>query len=190
VPARQLVETDQALLVEAKAAMPRFLFGPFDVLIVDQIGKEISGEGMDPNITGRFETRGMTGGADINKIAALDLTERSHGNALGIGAADYITRKLADKIDFKKTYANAITSTVVVRMAMVLDDDRDAILTAIKTCNARDLARARVVRIKDTLHLGEIFVSESMLPEVRANPDIELLSPPSELAFDAGGNLL
>jgi hypothetical protein len=79
---------------------------------------------------------------------------------------------------------------VIVRMAMVLDDDRDAILAAIKTCNAPDLARARVVRIKDTLHMGEIAVSESMLAEARSNSAIEILSAPADLVFDAAGNLL
>jgi hypothetical protein len=190
VPADQLVETDRALLVEAKAAMPRFLFDAFDVLIVERIGKEISGDGMDPNITGRFLTRYASGGADIAKIAVLDLSEPTHGNAIGMGAADYITRKLVDKVDFAMTYANALTATVIVRMAMVLDDDRDAILAAMKTCNAPDLARARVVRIKDTLHMSEIAVSEAMLAEARSNSAIEILSEPADLVFDAAGNLL
>lgn len=147
---------------------------------------------MDPNITGRYPTPYASGGPDIAKIAVLDLTATTHGNATGMGAADFITRKLADKIDFKMVYANGLTSTVVTpgRMPVVLDDDRDAILAAVKTCNARDLARARVVRIKDTLHLGEIFVSESLLPEARANPAIELLSPPADLIFDPAGNLV
>jgi len=192
VPASRLVETDKALLVEARAAMPKIMFDQFDVLIVEQIGKEISGDGMDPNITGRYSTPYASGGPDIAKIAVLDLSERTHGNANGMGAADFITRKLADKIDFKMTYANGLTSTVIspTRMPMVLDDDRDAILAAMKTCNARDLARARVVRIKDTLHMGDISVSEPMLAEARANSAIEILSPPADLVFDAAGNLL
>lgn len=192
VPANEIVEVEKGMLIEAKAAMPKFMFDQFDVLIVEQIGKEISGDGMDPNITGRYPTPYASGGPDIAKIAVLDLTGPTHGNANGMGAADFITRKLADKIDFKMVYANGLTSTVVspTRMPMVLDDDRDAIMAAVKTCNARDLARARVVRIKDTLHMGDIFVSESMLPEARANPAIEALSPPADLVFDAAGNLV
>lgn len=192
VPANELVEVEKGMLIEAKANMPKIMFDQFDVLIVEQIGKEISGDGMDPNITGRYPTPYASGGPDIAKIAVLDLTGPTHGNATGMGAADFITRKLADKINFKMTYANGLTSTVIIptRMPMVLDDDRDAILAAVKTCNARDLARALVVRIKDTLHMGDIFVSESMLPEARANPDIEVLSPPADLMFDPAGNLV
>jgi hypothetical protein len=172
--------------------MARFMFDQFDVLIVEQIGKDISGDGMDCNITGRYPTPYVSGGPDITKIALLDLTDRTHGNANGMGAADFITRKFADKIDFKMVYANGLTSTVVkpTFMPMVLDDDRDAILAAMKTCNARDLAQARVVRIKDTLHMGDIFVSEPMLAEARANAAIEILSPPADLVFDKAGNLL
>jgi hypothetical protein len=192
VPANQLVQADKCLLAAAKANMPRLMFDQIDVLIVEQIGKDISGDCMDPNITGRYATPYASGGPEISKIAALDLTERTHGNANGMGAADFITRKLADKVDFKMTYANGLTSTVVIpaRMPMVLDDDRDAILAAVKTCNARDLAQARVVRIKDTLHIGDIFVSESMLAEVRASPCIDVLSPSADLLFDPAGNLL
>jgi hypothetical protein len=192
VPANELVEVEKDMLIEAKANMPKFMFDQFDVLIVEQIGKEISGDGMDPNITGRYSTPYASGGPEIAKIAVLDLSGPTHGNANGMGAADFITRKLADKIDFKMVYANGLTSTVIgpTRMPMVLDDDRDAILAAVKTCNARDLARARVVRIKDTLHMGDIFISESMLPEARANPAIEALSPPADLIFDPAGNLV
>ncbi len=192
VPASQMVETDRELLVEARANMPKFMFDQFDVLIVEQIGKDISGDGMDPNITGRYPTPYASGGPDIAKIAVLDLTPASHGNANGMGTADFITRKLADKIDFKMVYANGLTSTVVGpnRMPMVLDDDRDAILAAVKTCNARDLTQARVVRIKDTLQMSDIAVSESMLPEARANSAIEVLSEPAALTFDDAGNLL
>jgi hypothetical protein len=192
VPANELVEVEKGMLTEAKANMPTFMFDQFDVLIVEQIGKEISGDGMDSNIIGRYPTPYASGGPDIAKIAVLDLSEPTHGNANGMGAADFITRKLADKIDFKMVYANGLTSTVVIptRMPMVLDDDRDAILAAVKTCNARDLARARVVRIKDTLHMGNIFVSDSMLPEARSNPAIEVLSAPADLVFDPAGNLV
>jgi len=191
-PASELVETDKALLIEAKANMPRFMLDTFDVLIVDRIGKDISGDGMDPNISGRYPTPYASGGPDIARIVLLDLTEATHGNANGMGAADFITRKLFDKIDFQPTYANSLTSTVPgpVRVPMVLDDDCDAIMAAIKTCNSRNPAQARVVRIKDTLHMGEISISESMLPEARANSAIKILSEPEELVFDDAGNLL
>jgi hypothetical protein len=192
VPARELMTTDRELLVAARANMPRFLFDAFDVLIVDRMGKEISGDGMDPNITGRYATPYASGGPEIGKLAVLDLTEQTHGNAVGIGAADFITRKLFDKIDLETTYANAFTSTVVscVRIPVILANDRQAILAAIKTCNARDLAKARVVRIEDTLHLGGISISESMLAEARQHPQIEILSEPEEMRFDERGEVL
>lgn len=192
VPADELVAADEALLSEAKANMPKIYFDTIDVLIIDQIGKEISGDGMDPNITGRYPTPYASGGPEVAKMVVLDVTERSHGNANGVGTADFTTRKLINKADFKMMYANGLTSTVVgpTHMPTVLDDDRDAILAAIKTCNARELKKVRVVRIKDTLHLGEIYISEAMLPEAKTIPNIEILTEPAEMDFDANGNLL
>ncbi|EAX48881.1 conserved hypothetical protein [Thermosinus carboxydivorans Nor1] len=192
VPAEEIIATDQQLLKEAKAHMPRIMFDPIDVLIVDRIGKEISGDGMDPNITGRYPTPYASGGPVINKLVVLDLTEKTHGNANGIGAADFTTRKLVDKIDWEYTYANALTSTICepIRIPMVLASDKEAILAAIKTSYARDLAAVRLVRIKDTLHLGEIYISEALLAEARANPNVEIGSEPMAMQFDAQGNLL
>jgi hypothetical protein len=192
MPAGEIVEADRMLLLKAKARMPKFMFDQFDVLIVDQIGKDVSGDGMDPNITGRFSSPYATGGPEVTRIVVLDLTERTHGNANGMGAADFTTRRMADKVDFPLSYVNSLTANLptTVRLPVVLDDDREAILAAVKTSCARDLAQARVVRIKDTLHMSEIFISESMLADARANPEIEILSPPAELKFDSGGNLI
>jgi hypothetical protein len=192
VPAHQIVETDKAMLVEAKANMPKFLIEKFDILIVDQIGKDVSGDGMDPNITGRYPTPYASGGADITRIVILDLSEATHGNANGMGAADFVTRKLFDKIDYKSTYANSLTSTVPrpVAIPMILDDDRDAILAAVKTCNNFDLSKATVIRIKDTLHLGDIRISESLIPQAKEQSMIEVVSAAAEMRFDAKGNLI
>jgi hypothetical protein len=192
VPAADLIETDKALLIEAKANMPKIKFDNVDVLIVDRIGKDISGDGMDPNITGRFPTPYASGGPDIAKVVALDLTEATHGNANGMGEGDFITRKLFNKIEWNSTYANALTSTVAlpVKVPPVMETDRDAILAAIKTCCARDISRARVVRLRDTLHLGTIHISESMFDEARRTADIEICGEPSAMEFDAKGNLI
>ncbi|MCX7781008.1 MAG: nickel-dependent lactate racemase [Negativicutes bacterium] len=192
VPAETLIETDRELLLAAKANMPRLPFNQLDVLIVDQIGKDISGDGMDPNITGRYPTPYAFGGPEIAKIVVLDLTERTHGNANGMGAADFSTRKLADKVDFKKVYANGLTSAEVspTKLPMILDDDRDAIKAAIKTCYARDQKQARVVRIKDTLHLGEFYISESLVAEAASLPNVTILGEPEDMAFDDKGNLI
>lgn len=192
VPAEKIMEMDQKLLPEAKAQMPRILFDPVDVLVVDQIGKEISGDGMDPNITGRFPTPYASGGLDANKVVVLDLTKETNGNACGIGVADYTTRKLFNKVDFDYTYSNLITNTTPgpARMPMMLADDREALLVAVKTCNARDMSKIKLVRIKDTLHLEEIIISEALLPEAEANPDIEICGELKEMEFDKDGNLL
>lgn len=109
-----------------------------------------------------------------------------------MGHADYSTRRLMNKIDFPTTYANCLTSTVVVpaRMPVILDSDRDAILAAVKTCNASDVAKVRAVRIKDTLHLSEIYISEALLAEAATHPELEVLGPPTEMVFDEAGNLL
>lgn len=192
VPAAEIIETDRKLLVEAKANMPSLLFKKIDVLIVDQIGKDISGDGMDPNITGRYPTPYASGGPDVSKLVVLDLTDKTHGNANGMGAADFATRRLADKINFPMTYANGLTSTVVLptHMPTILESDYDAIRGSIKTCNARDLTQARVVRIKDTLHLGEIMISEAMLAEAKTIAGITVIGQPQVLKFDAAGGLV
>lgn len=192
VPAEKIVEVDQQLLPEAKAKMPRILFDAVDVLIVDRIGKEISGDGMDPNITGRFPTPYASGGLDANKVVVLDLSKETNGNACGIGVADYTTRKLFNKVDFDYTYANLITNTTPgpARMPMMLADDREAIMAAIKTCNIADLSQVKLVRIQDTLHIGEIVISEALLAEAQANPDIEICGELMEMEFDEAGNLV
>lgn len=191
VPAAEIIETDRQLLVEAKANMPRIPFNKFDVLIVDYIGKEFSGDGMDPNITGRYPTPFAAGGPEVNKIAVLDLTEESNGNANGIGLADFTTRRFVDKINYQYTYANALTSTVSapVRLPVIMDCDRDAIRAAIKTCNAPDLRRPRVVRISNTLHLSEMSISEALLTEARNLANIVIHGEPSEMRFGPNGEL-
>ena len=192
VPAAEIIEKDRQLLVEAKANMPQIFFDKIDVLIIDQIGKDISGDGMDPNITGRYPTPYASGGPEVSKMVVLDLTQSTHGNANGMGTADFATRKLVDKVDFKMTYANGLTSTVVgpTHMPTILDNDYDAIRAAIKTCNALALSKAKIVRIKDTLHLGELWISEELLAQAVEHPHITILSEPQSMAFDCEGNII
>ena len=192
VPAAKIIETDQQMLVEANTRMPRILFDAMDVLVVTQIGKDCSGDGMDPNITGRYPTPYASGGPEVAKLVVLDLTNATHGNANGMGAGDFTTKKLFNKIDFEATYANALTSTICkpILIPMILADDRAAIKAAVKTCNSRDIAKAKVVIIKDTMHLGEIYISESLLTEALANPNIEVISESEVMKFDKGGNLI
>lgn len=189
VPAEKIEETEPGLLLEAKALMPKILFDPIDVLIVDEIGKDISGDGMDPNITGRYPTPYASGGPEVKRIVVLGLTERTHGNANGIGLADITTKKVFDSVDWVKGYANALTSTVVktVKMPMFLETETLAVKAAIKTCNAFDLTKVRVVRIKNTLELKEIWISEGLLAEAKERKEIEILSEPVPLQFQLEG---
>jgi len=185
VPAEKFEEVEPGLLVEAKALMPRLMIDPIDVLVVDEIGKDISGDGMDPNITGRYATPYASGGPEVSRIVVLGLTEKTHGNSNGVGTADITTRRVFEETIFEMGYANALTSTVVscVKIPMFLDNEKLAVQAAIKTCNAFDLNKVRMVRIHNTLELKEIWISESMLEEARKHPDIEILSEPTVMHF-------
>jgi hypothetical protein len=185
VPAEHIETVEPELLIKAKALMPRIMFSPIDVLVVDEIGKDISGDGMDPNITGRYATPYATGGPEVTRIVVLSLSEKTQGNANGIGLADITTNKVREQIVWEKGYANALTSTVVsvVKLPMCLETEELAVKAAIKTCNAFDMNRVRMVRIKNTLALRDIWISESLLDEARQMKDIEILSEPFEMDF-------
>lgn len=178
VPSEKFEEEEPKLLIEAKKLMPRIMIDPIDLLIVDEIGKDISGDGMDPNITGRYGTPYASGGPEVNKIVVLGLTEKTHGNANGIGIADITTRKAVESVKPEYGYANALTSTVLdmVKIPLYLETEELAIKAGIKTCNAYDISKARVVRIKNTLDIKEIWVSESLIDEVEKNDDLEIVS--------------
>jgi len=193
VPGDEISKKEPELLAEAKSFMPRLLMDSLDVLIVDEIGKDISGSGMDPNITGRVAS-GLKEGFDappIQKILVLGLTERTQGSAVGIGMADITTRKVVSNINFSYTYANSITSTVVgaAKIPMFLNTEKEALLVAVKTCNRVIPEQARIVWIKNTLELNHILVSEPFLAELAGREDIEILGDPFVLEFDSEGNI-
>ncbi|MDQ0338297.1 hypothetical protein J2S00_001081 [Caldalkalibacillus uzonensis] len=193
IPAEDIVEREKSLLIEAKQNMPKLLVSEIDVLIVDEIGKNISGSGMDPNITGRPGSKlpGFSA-PPIQKVVVLDLTEKTHGNATGIGMADVTTLHCVNKIDFSYTYANCITSTVLegAKLPLIMNNDKEAIIVALKTCNRVTPERAKIVRIKNTLELNEIYLSEAYLHEIRSQDKITILSEPGEMRFDEQGYLL
>ncbi|MFB4165375.1 lactate racemase domain-containing protein [Alteribacillus sp. JSM 102045] len=186
VPAGEFEEKEPGLLEKAKSFMPGIMADPLDVLIVDEIGKDMSGDGMDPNITGRFATPYASGGANAAKVVVLRLTEKTHGNANGLGLADVTTRRAFEQIEWHKGYANALTSTVLetVKVPMFLDTEELAVKAAVKTCNAKDMKKVRMVRIPNTLEVKDIYVSEGLLDEVRSNPKLEILSDPEPLSLD------
>ena len=183
---------EPALQEESKRLLPRFYVDSLDVLVVDEIGKNISGTGFDNNVLGRFHTPYASGGPDITRIAVLDLTEESHGNANGVGIADFTTRRLREKMDLEQTYPNSLTSTVPVsvKIPMVLANDRQAIQAAIKTSNIPDWTAVRMARIRNTLCMDEIELSENVAEELRSHEQVEVLGSPYDLPFDEGGNLV
>jgi hypothetical protein len=190
VPAERILADEPGLLNEARAAMPRIPFEQLDVLVIDQIGKNISGDGADPNITGRYPTPFASGGPDVNKQVVLDLTAETAGNANGIGTADITTVRAVRKMDLGRTYPNGLTSTVLrpVAIPMILPSDRLALAAALLTCNAVG-REPRLMRIASTLRLDEFTVSTSLLDEVQSHPDLEVEAGPQPPPFDDDGNL-
>ena len=188
---QEIIDREPELLLRAKSYMPRILFDSCDVLIVDRMGKDISGDGMDPNISGRFPTPYASGGIQAQRVAVLGLTEASHGNACGIGLADVTTRRLFEEMDLEQTYPNAITNTVVeeMKIPMILASDRLAIQMALKSCTDVDHARPRVVRIRTTLAMRHIEISEAMLDQARQTPGVTVLGQAADMPFDENGNL-
>lgn len=188
-PADKLIECEKQAQIRAKANMPRLLLNPLDVLVVDQSGKEFSGGGIDANITGVCGAGIVMSDAKITRIAILDLSEKSHGNAHGMGLGHVTTRRLADKIDYAATYANALTSRVMAsgRTPIIMDNDLLAIKAAIYSCNIADEKRVRLMRIPNTLRLREAFISEPLVAEAARTPGIDIVSDPEPFAFDDNG---
>lgn len=176
----ELLTEEPKLQAISKDMLPSLLLPDLDVLVVEQMGKDISGSGMDPNIIGRSVSWGkMPGysGPIIKRIVVLDLTESSHGNASCMGNAEFITRKFFAKIDFAATYANMIAAGVPTgaRLPIVIDSEEEAIIAAIKCCGKIGEGGPLIARIKDTLHLDEIWVSENMIPIISDNPKLEIV---------------
>ena len=192
LPAAEILAAEPALLLEAKMNMPKIYFHQVDVLIIDEMGKNISGTGMDPNIIERYTTSTIANTNKFQRIVVRDLTAESHGNFNGAGLADICTRRVFEKMNFFATYPNQLTSRVVAsaKIPMVMENDRQAILAAIKTCCGIDPANLRMVRIKNTTELAEVMISPALLPEAFKHPQVEIADSPQDIAFDAKGNLL
>lgn len=186
----QIMTEEPKLLKEAKGNMPQILLDAMDVLVIGQAGKDISGNGIDPNVTGRFTIPELSS-EKAARIGILELTEGTHGNFNGIGLADLITQRLYDQCDVDATYPNAFTSTVLsdVKIPFIVANDKECFQVALKTCNGMDKDHPRLVYIQDTLHLEHILVSEALLPEALEHPRLEVLQPPTDLVFDAQGNM-
>ena len=194
VPREQILDREPELLELAFANMPRLLVAEGDVLVVDEIGKNYSGTGVDPNITGTFSTEYASGGVKVQRTCMLDLSDVSHGNGLGVGLASAITKRLFDKLDPEKMYPNCITSTVLksAMIPLVLASDREAIQLCIRTLNGVDKNAARIIRIANSLHIGRIMLSEAYFNDVILGKyaGVAAIDAPQHLDFDAAGNLL
>ena len=179
IPAECLVEREKELVVHCLSNMPFIRIKHADILIVDEIGKDISGAGYDPNILGRSSllyTRRLPV-PDFQRMVLLGLSANTHGNAIGLGQFDVITRNVIDNADWESIYANALAVRAPedARVPIVTKDRDEAIRVALKCCRNVDYKNLRILEIKNTLDLSEIKVSPAMLDEVRENPDLELV---------------
>jgi hypothetical protein len=185
---------ERRLLKSAREWMARLPFSPIDVLIVEEMGKNISGSGMDTNVIGRPSNphEPFPNDPKILWIVTLDLTEESYGNAVGIGNADFTTRRLVEKIDMKPTLINAITACAPggAKVPATFDTDREAVETALSCIGLTPADKARVIRIKNTLMLGEIEVSEAYAAEIAKRPDLTPIGDAGPLPFDAAGRIV
>ena len=166
VPGQDILKREPELLTLARSLMPRIKFDDVDVLIVEQIGKDISGTGMDPNIIGRDSYGPIPGAVPrIKRIIIGNLTEGAHGNAIGLGMADFILRSAYEKVDLNITYTNGMASgnPEGARIPVIAETEEEALRAAIQTAHQTDINDPKIVRIKDTLHLSEIEISENML---------------------------
>jgi hypothetical protein len=184
------IPTEEQLLQQARTLLPRLPVAELDVLVVDQMGKDFSGTGMDTNVIGRIGIRGVPDGAPaIRRLVVLDLSEGSHGNANGMGLADLTTRRLADKVDFAATYLNTLTATFVERakLPIALETDQAAIEAALRTIGKP--AAPRIVRIRNTLDLEHLLVSSAVLAELQDLPGIVVMGGPEPWPFNVAGQL-
>ncbi len=197
LPPADLERREAELYREAKRLMPRLPFDDLDLLIVDRIGKNISGSGMDPNVIGRSLhgysalLSDRSANPVIRRIFVRDLTPETHGNGVGMGLADFTTTRLVRAVDQQVTFVNALTALSLqsVKVPIHFETDREAIARALESLALRDTTRARVVRIQDTLSVEQLDVSEVLEEEARRRPDLEVLSTAQTMSFDAADNL-
>ena len=187
----EIPEKEPDYLKKARGLLPRIHVPECEVLVVDTIGKNFSGGGMDANITGTFVTPYASGGLRSQRVAVLDLSPESHHNGTGCGMAHATTRRFFDKMDWEQTYPNVITSTVIenVRIPMVLKNDREAIQVCLRTCTGVGPQGPRLVRIANSMELTRIYLSENYLPQIAGHPYLEQETEVMELPFDQAGNL-
>ena len=192
VAAADFFTSDEELLKKAKSMMARLPFDQMDGLIVEEIGKDISGTGVDPAISGRADIRGLPNPKPfVHKLAILDLTAKAEGNAMGIGLADYVTHEAAEKVDLKAIYMNGLTATLVekCRIPVVLKDDRVVMKAVAATCWQTETAKMRIAHIRNSLFLHEVMMTEPLYEEIRERDGVEALSELEPPRFNNEGKL-
>ena len=181
VPAEKMLEREAELVMLSRKNMPILMIPDIDVLVVEQIGKDISGNGYDPNILGKsfLLKEFVLPVPKIDRMVVLDVSPASHGSAVGIGIFDVTTRKLFDQLNMEAMYANDIALGCLddCKIPLVAADEEEAIRVAVKVLRDNDPEKLKIVRIRDTLHMEEIQVSEDLLDVVKADPRLELLGP-------------
>lgn len=188
-----LIEQESEVLSYSKSLMPSLPVDNIDLLIIQEMGKNFSGTGIDTNIIGRARIQGVLEPTkpSIKRIAVLDLSEESHGNATGVGMADFVTKRLVDKLDRKAMYLNCLTSTFVVRAAipMYFDTEKEMIDAALYSLCSIPVDKLRIVVIPNTLFLSECLISEALLAEVADPTRFAISNDTQEVSFDEQGNL-
>ncbi|MBI5761798.1 MAG: DUF2088 domain-containing protein [Planctomycetales bacterium] len=195
VPPQKFLEREKELLKLARQGMPRLPFNRVDLLIVDELGKNISGSGIDTNVVGRkYSDHKATEKDDVvvKRIFVRGLTKETHGNACGMGLTEFTNQRTIDSVDMKITAINSLTGghPSAACLPIAYETDREVLTEALPTVGMVEPENARVVHISNTLHVAEVLVSESHLPEIRERPDLEIIEPPHDMRFDSVGNLL
>lgn len=189
VPAERILEEEPVLLTDAGRQLPHIPFEKLDMLIVDQMGKDISGAGMDPNVTGRSSINGITA-PFAERLVVLDLTEKSHHNASGIGNADVISERTFQKIDLEQTYPNCITSCDVTgfKLPVIMPNDRLAFKLALHTITgANEATGYRIMWIRDTNHLQSFYITQRLMDEALSKAQLLVDKTPLAVVYDENG---
>lgn len=193
IPGDDIEVGEQKLLETAKSFLPRIPFERFDILIVDELGKTFSGTGMDQNVIARTVVpyHVVPKSPIITRIFVRDISPASGGNALGIGNADFTTRRLVEKINRDVSYMNTFTSSCpeVIRIPPYYDSDREVLNACFTTLPIERMEDTRIVHISNTLHLEKMYISNTMVPEAQQKEELEILGEPEPLSFDEMGNL-
>jgi hypothetical protein len=193
IPPERVAERERELLEESARLMPKLPVSDIDVLFVDELGKNFSGTGMDTNVVGRFKILGVEEPAspNVRYLIVGDVSEASHGNALGVGLADFTTRRLFEKVDYGAMNQNVLTSTFVERakIPMVMENDREALEAAVRCNWGVEPEDTRFARIPNTLHLRYAYLSENLLDEALTSGNVEVVEDAAELTFDESDNL-